>query len=411
MKNKVKPKLRFPEFEDDLEERTLGELMEFKNGINASKEQYGSGVKFVNVLDILSNDYITYDRIIGRVDIVEETIEKYAVNYGDVLFQRSSETREEVGTANVYLDEENTATFGGFVIRGKKIGEYNPVYLNELLRTDSVRDSITSRSGGSTRYNVGQNILASVSVRLPTLNEQAKIANFLSALDEKIQKLTKKQTLLDQYKKGVMQRMFSQKTRFKDEQGQDFPDWEEKRLGDIAKFLKGKGISKADIIKNGKSECIRYGELYTHYHETIRDVISRTDTDPSNLVFSKKNDVIIPSSGETRLDIAKASCVLKEGIALGGDLNILRTKNNGVFLSYYLNFGKKQEIAALAQGVSVVHLYSSQLATLALHIPTIGEQKKIADFLTMLDEKINDSTKQIEFAQTYKKGLLQKMFV
>ena len=108
MPNDLTPKLRFPEFEDDLKEKKLGDLLEFKNGINASKEQYGSGVKFINVLDILSNDYITHDKIIGSVDVAEEMVVKYAVNYGDILFQRSSETREEVGTANVYLDKNHT---------------------------------------------------------------------------------------------------------------------------------------------------------------------------------------------------------------------------------------------------------------------------------------------------------------
>lgn len=148
------PKLRFPEFTGEWETRGLGELLEFKNGINASKEQYGKGVKFINVLDILNNEYITHDKIIGSVEVDEKTLAKYPVTYGDILFQRSSETREEVGTACVYLDKNNTATFGGFVIRGKKIGEYEPRFLNKLLKTDAARDAITSKSGGSTRYNV-----------------------------------------------------------------------------------------------------------------------------------------------------------------------------------------------------------------------------------------------------------------
>lgn len=103
---KKEPKLRFPEFSGEWEEKTLGDLLEFKNGINASKEQYGKGIKFINVLDVLNNDYITYDNIIGKVDVDKKTLENNFVEYGDVLFQRSSETREEVGTANVYLDKE-----------------------------------------------------------------------------------------------------------------------------------------------------------------------------------------------------------------------------------------------------------------------------------------------------------------
>ena len=112
---KLIPQVRFPEFSGEWEEKKLGEILEFKNGVNASKEQYGKGIKFINVLDILNNDFITYNNIIGKVDIDKNMLEKYAVTYGDILFQRSSETREEVGIANVYLDKENRATFGGFV--------------------------------------------------------------------------------------------------------------------------------------------------------------------------------------------------------------------------------------------------------------------------------------------------------
>ena len=112
------------------------------------------------------------------------------------MFQRSSETREEVGTASVYLDKEKTATFGGFVIRGKKIGEYEPFFLSRLLQTDLSRNQITSKSGGSTRYNVGQEILMSIEVSFPTLPEQQKIATFLSIVDEKLQALNKKKSLL-----------------------------------------------------------------------------------------------------------------------------------------------------------------------------------------------------------------------
>lgn len=113
-------------------------------------------------------------------------------------------------------------------------------------------------------------------------------------------------------------------------------EWEKKKLGEVAKFSKGKGISKADISEEGKLECIRYGELYTYYGEVIDKIRSKTNIDTKNLILSEANDVIIPASGETQIDISTASCVLKSGIALGGDLNIIKTVNNGVFLSYYL---------------------------------------------------------------------------
>ena len=121
--------------------------------------------------------------------------------------------------------------------------------------------------------------------------------------------------------------------------------------------------------------------------------------------------MIIPSSGETNVDIARAACILRKGVALGGDLTIIRSNLNGVFLSYYLNSKKKYEIAQLAQGVSVVHLYPNQLATLQLEVPSIKEQRLIADFLSSIDKKVALLSRRIESTKQFKNGLLQQMFV
>ena len=187
-------------------------------------------------------------------------------------------------------------------------------------------------------------------------------------------------------------------------------DWEVKKLGEIAKFSKGKGISKIDVVEDGATECIRYGELYTHYGETVDEIKSKTNIDKSSLVLSEANDVIIPASGETQIDIATASCVLKSGVALGGDLNIIKTSNNGVFLSYYLNSSKKMEIARLSQGISVVHLYSSQLALLNLKLPILSEQNKIATFLSLLNERITTQKKIIKNLESLIQSFREKIF-
>ena len=181
-------------------------------------------------------------------------------------------------------------------------------------------------------------------------------------------------------------------------------------LKDIAKFSKGKNISKADINENGKYECIRYGELYTKYNEVINVIHSRTNLEKSSLVFSEENDVIIPASGESAVDIATASCVKRSGIALGGDLNIIKTKENGIFLSYYFNSRKKYDIAKKAQGISVIHIYSEHLKSLSLNLPSIPEQQKIAGYLSTIDQKISLLKEKKVESIRYKKSMMQKLF-
>ena len=204
----------------------------------------------------------------------------------------------------------------------------------------------------------------------------------------------------------LKEKMLVPQLRFSEFEG----EWKINKLGQIAKFLKGKGISKNDIINDGENECIRYGELYTTYNEVIDSIASKTNVALDVSVLSNENDVIIPSSGETQLDIVTASCVLKKGVILGGDLNIIRTNLNGVFLSYLLNNRKKKDIAKLSQGNSVVHLYNKQLATLNLNLPTPKEQQKIANFLSAIDNRIQTLEKKKTLLEQYKKGVMQKIF-
>ena len=187
-------------------------------------------------------------------------------------------------------------------------------------------------------------------------------------------------------------------------------EWQEKRLSDIADLSKGIGISKDQLSADGEP-CILYGELYTKYKsETIKEVISKTNIDNTKLVKSKANDVIIPCSGETAEEIATARCVLKDDILLGGDLNIIRLHGyDGSFMSYQLNGKRKYDIAKVAQGVSVVHLYGEHLKNIKTINPSLNEQKKIANLLSILDERISTQNKIIEKLQSLIKGIRARL--
>lgn len=180
-------------------------------------------------------------------------------------------------------------------------------------------------------------------------------------------------------------------------------------MNDIAILTKGAGISKDQLSESGEP-CILYGELYTKYKsEIIEDVISKTNIPTDKLIKSKANDVLIPCSGETAVDIATARCVLSDNVLLGGDLNIIRLKHHdGSFMSYQLNGKRKYDIAKVAQGVSVVHLYGENLKGIVTYNPQIEEQKKIVGLLSLLDERIATQNKIIEKLQSLIKGLPHK---
>ena len=195
--------------------------------------------------------------------------------------------------------------------------------------------------------------------------------------------------------------------RFPEFQG----EWEEKRLSEIADLFKGNGISKEQLTDTGEP-CILYGELYTKYKsEVISDIFSKTDIDTRKLVKSKANDVIIPCSGETAVDIATARCVPYDNILLGGDLNIIRLYDcDGSFMSYQLNGKRKYDLAKVAQGVSVVHLYGDHLKGVKTYNPCLEEQKKIAKLLSLLDERIATQNKIIDKLQSLIKGISGRIF-
>ena len=186
--------------------------------------------------------------------------------------------------------------------------------------------------------------------------------------------------------------------------------WKVERLDEIATLSKGVGISKEQLSNDGEP-CILYGELYTKYKsEIIKEIDSRTNIDNSKLKRSKANDVIIPCSGETAIDIATARCVPFDNILLGGDLNIISLyQYDGAFMSYQLNGKRKYDIAKVAQGVSVVHLYGEHLKAIFIYNPCLQEQQKIAQILSLLDERIATQNKIIEDLKKLKSAITQKL--
>ena len=226
--------MRFPEFSGEWEEHTLSEYLEFKNGLNPDAKRIGSGLPFISVMDILSEGVINYDNIRGKVNATEKEIECFGVKDGDLLFQRSSETLEDVGRANVYMDNR-TAIYGGFVIRGRKIGNYVPLFFKYLLATPLARKRTCRMGAGAQHFNIGQEGLSKISLYFPSIEEQRKIAEFLSLIDERIATQNKIIEDLKKLKSAISLNVLHSDT------------WEQFKIKDIAKIGRGRVISSIEI--------------------------------------------------------------------------------------------------------------------------------------------------------------------
>jgi type I restriction enzyme S subunit len=411
------PALRFPEFSSDWETKKLSDFFTFKNGVNADKSKYGFGYKFINVLDIIADHPITQSNIIGSVAISKKEFEKNEVVFGDILFQRSSETREEVGQSNVYLDKENSATFGGFVIRGRPITEINSEYFDALLKTCKVRKEITTRSGGSTRYNVGQQSLSVVLICISSsLYEQQKIASFLTSVDTKIEQLGKKKSLLEQYKKGMMQKLFSQTLRFKDEQENDFPDWEENKLDAMTTVIT-KGTTPTSVgfsFENNGINFIKAESLDKRYN-VIDNKMAKVSIECHNALKRsqiEEDDILFSIAGTLGRSAIARKANLPANTNQAISIIRLNNKKRTHFVNYFLNSTSiRKRIKQILSVGAQPNLSLEQVGQFKIHLPRMIEQQKIANLLSALDQKIDYITTELNLAKTFKKGLLQQMFV
>lgn len=398
------PEVRFAGFTDEWIELPMVELLSFKNGYNASGEQYGRGKKFINVLDIIENDFITHDRIIGRVAISAEDFKKNEVTYGDILFQRSSETREEVGQANVYLDEHKSATFGGFVIRGKPISEFDSVFFNAMLKSAKARTEITSRSGGSTRYNIGQDSLEDALVTIaPDRSEQEKIATLWMSLDRMIGLHQRKHDKLVTLKQAMLQKMFPQddattpEIRFKGFE----EEWKTKKLGDVATLINGRAYSQNELLNKGPYKVLRVGNFYTN------DSWYFSDMELGEKYYANKGDLLYTWSASFGPHIWNGEKVIYHYHIWKVELSDELRREFALQLLEY----DKQRILSTSSGSTMIHLTKEGMEAKEFVLPEPEEQERIGTYFSALDTLISKHATQLEKLKNIKSACLEKMFV
>jgi type I restriction enzyme S subunit len=408
--NLLAPKLRFKEFRDAWKKSPLLELSEngFSNGAFNDPKKVGSGYRIINVKDMYINGTINIDTL-TRVAIDEQEFLKNRVEFGDIFFTRSSLVKEGIAYSNVNLNNVDDLTFDGHLIRMRpKKSEHSPVFLYYNFSTTTARQQFIKRGKTATMTTIGQEDIAKVEVVFPTLPEQQKIAAFLSAVDEKIQQLTRKKELFEQYKKGVMQQLFSCKLRYKDENGKAYPNWEEKRLGEVGKITTGSTPSTTNPEFYGGDNLFVSPSDMGNDRYVIITKTTITDSGIGEGRLIKAGSVLFVCIGSTigKVGQAGVDCITNQQIN-----SIEANESNSNDFIYSLLEYNAAKIKPLAGTQAVPQINKSDFSRLKFSFPILEEQQKIASFLTALDAKIETVNHQISQTQTFKKGLLQQMFV
>jgi type I restriction enzyme S subunit len=413
------PPLRFPEFEGEWETKKLHEVMDFKvtNSFSRENLNYEVGtVKNIHYGDIHTKFQTLFDITNETVPYINEelNIEKIAEqNYceeGDIIFADASEDLLDVGKSIeiVNLNKEKLLSGLHTLLARPEKGIFCLGFNGHLFKSNFVRTQIQKEAQGTKVLSINTGRISKIDLSYPDIKEQAKITLLLSLIDERIQTQNK---IIEQYEtliKGIGEKLFSQQFKFS-----GFTEnWNSKKLGEIFYSEKGRGLSKEKVQSDGKYECILYGELYTKYKEVIVDIKSKTNEEDG--LKSQIGDLLIPSSTTTTgIDLANVTAINKENVLLGGDITILRSKEeiNNVFYAYYLSNYKKEEIANYAQGTTIVHLYYYHIRNMLIDFPPMEEQTIISQFLLSIDSKIKLENNILEQYQFQKQFLLQNLFI
>ena len=408
------PKLRFKEFDGDWTSKQLGKIIGISSASRVFKEQWqDSGVPFFRTSDVVSIfKNKENEKAYISLELFEELAKKSGkIKQGDLLVTGGG----SIGIPYLVPNDQPLYFKDADLLWMKSSGIVEGSFLYNFFISPKFREYLKSISHTGTISHFTIEQAKATPFGFPSKEEQTKIASFLSNVDEKISQLTQKHALLSQYKQGMMQKLFSQQLRFKADDGSEFGEWEEKILKDLfpkirngfvgvatpyyvnygVKYLQGKNI------KNGKIDATGLIFINQEFHQKKTNSILKT------------NDILMVQSGH----VGECAVVTEDyDNANCHALLVLSPKSskliNSKFVVYYFysEIGKKK-IALIKTGNTIEHILASDIKEVALLFPCLAEQTKIANFLSAIDQKIEVVAQQIEQAKTWKKGLLQQMFV
>ncbi|MBD3612781.1 MAG: restriction endonuclease subunit S [Hydrogenovibrio crunogenus] len=385
VRSKAEPELRFPDFNGvNLFQGLLGELSDVRDGTHDSPKFYDSGFPLVTSKNLKADGTLDLNdvNLISREDYISIN-KRSGVSVGDILFGM-------IGTiGNPVLLKEDGFAIKNVALLKEKEKLKNDFLIHYLSGSNIARQFYVNNVGGTQKFiALGQ--IRSLEINFPQLPEQQKIADFLSSVDKKIEQLTEKHRLLTEYKKGVMQQIFTQQIRFKDNQGNDYPEWEHRPFTDVLSPVSTKKfqIKSNEIQDLGKYPVVDQGQKNIAGYSDYEEKLLKTNSlivygDHTTVVKFIDFDFIVGADGTKVLDACS-----------NDDLR---------YLFYNLMYNNIS-----AEGYK---RHFSILKKINLQIPILEEQQKIANFLTEIDHKIDQAWSILEQTKAFKKGLLQKMFV
>lgn len=430
------PKLRFKEFEGEWEQKRYGDIFSFytTNSFSRDNLNYESGkVKNIHYGDIHTKFSMLFDIQKEIVPFINEDIDFSRIkdeNYcqeGDLVIADASEDYNDVGKTIELINLNNEKTLAGlhtFLARPNKY-KMQKGFAGYLVQSWKVRKQVMTIAQGSKVLGIATGRLSKIELDIPKLPEQQKIANFLTAVDTKLQQLTTKKETLAQYKKGVMQQLFSQQLRFKPDNTNEtviartqdeaispneteFPDWEEKRLGEVGEIIGGgtPDTTNSDYW-DGDIQWFTPTEVYKRNIDKSKRTITTLGLQKSSARILPKGTILFTS----RATIAELSFATEECTTNQGFQSIVVNENNNSEFIYYWIIQHRKEFIRRSQGSTFLEISKNEMKKISLSIPSLKEQQKIATYLSAIDLKIEAVQTQITQTQAFKKGLLQQMFV
>lgn len=400
------PKIRFPGFTEPWEQRKFKDLV-FKSGKKNKKNLPYESFSITN-----ESGFVSQNEQFENGGTMKDADKSMYIIVSPNSFAYNP-ARINVGSIGYQALGKNVIVSSLYEVF-KTSHEVDDHFLWYWFKSDHFKRLVESLQEGGVRLYFYFDKLQKGELWLPPIEEQRKIGGYFKSVDNLITLHQRKLDDLKKLKSGLLQKMFPKagetvpEVRFPEFTG----DWEQRKLGEMASFAKGNGYTKADLSTEGKP-IILYGRLYTDYETVFSSIDTRSGQKPGSLL-SKGGEVVVPASGETADEIARASVVMPDGIILGGDLNVITPNQaiNPVFLAIELSSGNLHKVlASKAQGKSVVHLHNSDLQTLDVVFPSLDEQSQIGLCFEEFDALITLHQRKLDDLKKLKQGLLQQMLV